>query len=129
LIADGSASAVHDVSDGGVLVAVAEMALAGRITATVNVDIGESPTATLFGEDQGCYVVTSRLEQHEFIGRAREAGVTINRLGTTLASENDIMQLMILSDEEEWYVFMADLRAAHEGFFPRLMGSELTPEF
>jgi hypothetical protein len=36
---------------------------------------------------------------------------------------------MILSDDEEWYVFMPDLRAAHEGFFPRLMGSELPPEF
>ena len=24
---------------------------------------------------------------------------------------------------------LADLRAAHEGFFPRLMGNELTPEF
>ena len=24
---------------------------------------------------------------------------------------------------------LADLRAAHEGFFPKLMGSELTPEF
>jgi hypothetical protein len=24
---------------------------------------------------------------------------------------------------------LRDLRAAHEGFFPRLMGSELTPEF
>jgi hypothetical protein len=26
-------------------------------------------------------------------------------------------------------VSLADLRAAHEGFFPKLMGSELTPEF
>ena len=24
---------------------------------------------------------------------------------------------------------LADLRAAHEGFFPKLMGNELTPEF
>jgi hypothetical protein len=24
---------------------------------------------------------------------------------------------------------LADLRAVHEGFFPKLMGSELTPEF
>jgi len=26
-------------------------------------------------------------------------------------------------------VSLADLRAAHEGFFPKLMGAELTPEF
>jgi phosphoribosylformylglycinamidine synthase len=29
----------------------------------------------------------------------------------------------------EQSVSLADLRAAHEGFFPKLMGSELTPEF
>jgi hypothetical protein len=28
-----------------------------------------------------------------------------------------------------WDIPLADLRAAHEGFFPKLMGSELTPEF
>ena len=26
-------------------------------------------------------------------------------------------------------ISLSDLRAAHEGFFPSLMGSELTPEF
>jgi len=122
LIADGAVSAVHDVSDGGVLVAVAEMALAGKITATVNIDTGASVTATLFGEDQGCYVVTSTIEQHEFIARAAEAGVLINRLGMTLAAEEDIRQLMILGDEDQWYIHIDDLRAAHEGFFPALMG-------
>ena len=31
--------------------------------------------------------------------------------------------------EDVGSVSLADLRAAHEGFFPKLMGSELTPEF
>ena len=37
--------------------------------------------------------------------------------------------------EDDWPDFrtfsvsLTDLRAAHEGFFPKLMGSELTPEF
>ena len=56
LIAEGKVSAVHDVSDGGLLVAVAEMALAGGIGATLE-QIGDHMTA--FGEDQGRYVVTS----------------------------------------------------------------------
>jgi hypothetical protein len=30
---------------------------------------------------------------------------------------------------QETEIPLADLRAAHEGFFPKLMGSELTPEF
>jgi phosphoribosylformylglycinamidine synthase len=129
LIRDGAASAVHDVSDGGVLIAVVEMALAGGFTATVNVDTGASAVETLFGETQGCYVVSTPLAQHEFIERAKEAGVEINRLGTTLAPEDEIMHMLILSDEEEWMIPLADLRAAHEGFFPKLMGGELTPEF
>jgi hypothetical protein len=37
----------------------------------------------------------------------------------------------LLGEQEqiEGDVPLADLRAAHESFFPRLMGSELTPEF
>ena len=52
---------MHDCSDGGAAVAVAEMALAGDIgmTMTVVPQI-PNPGAILFGEDQGRYVVTTR---------------------------------------------------------------------
>ena len=56
LIADGAVTAVHDVSDGGLLVALTEMALAGGIGAFI--DPIES-VAEAFGEDQGRYVVTA----------------------------------------------------------------------
>ncbi|MEM8826807.1 MAG: phosphoribosylformylglycinamidine synthase subunit PurL, partial [Pseudomonadota bacterium] len=55
LIADGSVTAVHDVSDGGLLAAVTEMALAGgrgaRLAALTH--------AEAFGEDQARYIVTA----------------------------------------------------------------------
>ena len=59
LIGDGAVSAVHDVSDGGLLVAVAEMAMASGIGA----DAGRAPSelpahAFWFGEDQARYLVT-----------------------------------------------------------------------
>lgn len=56
LIADGVATAVHDVSDGGLLVAIAEMAMAGGIGARLDVTFN---TAQAFGEDQSRYVVTT----------------------------------------------------------------------
>ncbi len=54
LIADDLVTAVHDLSDGGLLVALAEMALAGGIGAEVEaMDAGAA-----FGEDQGRFLVT-----------------------------------------------------------------------
>jgi phosphoribosylformylglycinamidine synthase II len=59
LIAEGVVTAVHDVSDGGLLVALAEMALASGIGAECFYDAGpEELTGWAFGEDQARYVVT-----------------------------------------------------------------------
>jgi phosphoribosylformylglycinamidine synthase II len=56
LIADGAVTAVHDVSDGGLLVALAEMALASGKGCELDAAL---TTAEAFGEDQGRYVVTA----------------------------------------------------------------------
>ncbi|KHK91239.1 phosphoribosylformylglycinamidine synthase subunit PurL [Novosphingobium malaysiense] len=55
-IGEAKVSAVHDVSDGGLLVALAEMALAGGKGCQLDSDLD---TAKAFGEDQGRYVVTA----------------------------------------------------------------------
>ncbi len=99
LIAEGKVTAVHDVSDGGLLVALAEMALAGNRGAAIEAGCGTAAEA--FGEDQGVYVLTAPAGSLE-----GEAGVT--RVGRTGGTS-------LLG------VALADLRAAHEGFFPALM--------
>ncbi len=104
LIHDGSVSAVHDVADGGLLVAVAEMALAGDIGAEL-ADLGH---AQAFGEDQARYVVTTR-NSDALLAAALTAGVSARRLGTT-------------GGDSLAGVRLAVLRSAHEGFFPTLMG-------
>ncbi len=75
LVAEGKVTAVHDVSDGGLLVAVAEMALKGGIGCQLE-GIGDHFTA--FGEDQGRYVVTSQVAD-----QIQAAGIPMTRIGTT----------------------------------------------
>ena len=61
MIHAGTATAVHDLSDGGLLVALAEMAMAGNIGAVLDAaPSGLVPHGYWFGEDQARYVVTVR---------------------------------------------------------------------
>ena len=126
LIADGLVTAVHDCSDGGAAVAVAEMALAGNIGFRMTV-VEQIPNAgaILFGEDQGRYVVTTR-DPQAVRATANAAQLFAVPIGTT-GGESIVFDLVGRGGEQS--VGLAELRAAHEGFFPRLIGSELTPEF
>jgi len=85
LIRDGHVTAVHDVSDGGLLVAIAEMAMASGIGARLyGAPVTMPPHAFWFGEDQARYLVTAPLEQSEvMIAKARSASVAVRRLGQT----------------------------------------------
>ena len=58
LIGAGLVNAVHDVSDGGLAVALAEMALAGGIGASVSHNQAYTAAQWWFGEDQARYVLT-----------------------------------------------------------------------
>ena len=58
LIGQGLVTACHDVSDGGLLCAVAEMALGSRgLRADLLIPDGKTAHSWCFGEDQGRYVV------------------------------------------------------------------------
>jgi phosphoribosylformylglycinamidine synthase len=94
-------TAVHDVSDGGLAVAVAEMAIAGGIGADLktaldtasrdgaNAGLPEAPApipqpAFWFGEDQARYVVTVReSDAAAVLELAGVNGVPMGRIGTT----------------------------------------------
>jgi len=59
-IRNADVSACHDISDGGVLVAVAEMVLAGSVGAVLNPGPADiAPHAFWFGEDQARYLVAT----------------------------------------------------------------------
>ena len=118
LTAQGLATAMHDVSDGGALVAIAEMALAGGIGVEVTLPNVPNPAAILFGEDQGRALVTA-VDPDAVVAAATAATIFAAPIGRT--GGNDL-------SGPGFNASLADLRAAHEGFFPKLMSSELTPE-
>ncbi len=119
MITRGFVNAVHDVSDGGVAVTLAEMALASGIGATIDQAQPFGIAGSFFGEDQGLYIVTVPDEAlTEFLSAAAAADVPADPMGRTIKD-----RLIFELDEGDWCVTIDDLRSAHEGFFPALMGA------
>ncbi|HVZ50958.1 MAG TPA: phosphoribosylformylglycinamidine synthase subunit PurL [Pseudolabrys sp.] len=119
LIRDGVASAVHDVSDGGLLVAIAEMAMASHIGATLTAAPTDIPAhAHWFGEDQARYLVTVPAAQAEAVfARAGAASVPVWRIGVTGGDA--------LAIEGERPVTIAALRERFEGWLPAYMAGNV----
>jgi phosphoribosylformylglycinamidine synthase subunit PurL len=113
LIAEGVATAVHDIADGGLLVALAEMAMASGIGA----ELDRAPLAAhafWFGEDQARYLVTVKAAVAERImARVRAAGVPIRQLGFTGGDA--------LTVQDERPILIATLRERFEGWLPAYM--------
>jgi len=116
LIAEGVATAVHDVADGGLAVTLAEMAMASGIGARL--DPARSPAhAFWFGEDQARYVVTVTAAQAPLVAdRARKAGVAVRNLGAT---GGDALTL-----GAERPILVKTLRDKFEGWLPGYMAGQ-----
>ncbi|MEO8546935.1 MAG: phosphoribosylformylglycinamidine synthase subunit PurL [Sphingomicrobium sp.] len=129
LLAEGVITAVHDVSDGGILVAVTESALAGDIGARLLLEAFEDQVDrervqhawSMFGENQGRYIVTEPHSHHVVEIMAAECGVGCCFIGWT---GGDKIALRTADRSSRGDIPLADLRAAHEGFFPNLMGAD-----
>jgi len=117
LIREHKVRAVHDVSDGGLLVAMAEMALAGDMGAQLFPYEGRLPAhAAWFGEDQGRYVLETTPElAEEIIERARLLALPARVVGRVGGNA------LTLKDEAS--LRLGDLRATHEEWLPKYMGS------
>ncbi|MFC3097702.1 phosphoribosylformylglycinamidine synthase subunit PurL [Alteraurantiacibacter palmitatis] len=114
LIAAGLVNAVHDVSDGGMAVALAEMALAGGLGAEVENHPDYDPARWWFGEDQARYIVTvpdiAAFQAQLAKGTRNEdtAGSGVRRLGT-------------VGGDSLFGVKLDALREAHLSFFKNWM--------
>lgn len=102
-------TACHDVSDGGLLVALAEMSMPKGLGLGVGL---EGDGAFWFGEDQGRYVLATK-SPDVVLEKAKKAGVPLTKIGETGGT------VIALGGSK---VAVKALREAHEGFLPNYMG-------
>ena len=115
LIGEGLAAVCHDIGDGGPLVALAEMALAGGIGCRVAAPAGLPAHAFWFGEDQGRYLLAVDGDGARLLERARRAGIPALPLGQT---GGDALTAAAAAS-----IPLAVLRERHEGWLPDYMAS------
>jgi phosphoribosylformylglycinamidine synthase len=106
-------AAAHDLSDGGLAVAISEMALAAKIGATIN--IPEDHFVHLFSETPGRIMIAIESEKvDEFIGRAIDLEITTTRIGKTGGDQ--------LVFENLFSISIAEMRKVNSETLPRLFG-------
>jgi phosphoribosylformylglycinamidine synthase len=116
LITAGRVTAVHDVSDGGLAVAIAEMAMASAIGATLTTPAGKPRGEFWFGEDQARYVLTAKgAEADKILSEAKGAGIPAVKLGAT---RDDVLKI-----DGEDVSPVARLKELNEEWLPKLMSA------
>ena len=104
LIDEGLVTACHDVSDGGLLVAAAEMALAAGRGVNLQTPVKQRAAAFWFGEDQGRYLIAATPSAADtLLLKAAMAGVQASKIGRfggpdILLDDSDALSLLDLSD-------------------------------
>jgi phosphoribosylformylglycinamidine synthase II len=112
LIRGRQLSAVHDLSDGGLVCAAAEMALASNVGIALTATSEHNATPYLCGEDQGRYLVATG-NPDAVIAAAKANGVHANVCGEAYGD--------VFSSRELFGIPLAELRAANEGWMPGFM--------
>ena len=112
LIGECLLSAVHDLSDGGLAVALAEMAMSGGIGAEVSASDAYTAAQWWFGEDQARYVVTVSPENAEAFNRIVAEGPDIDE-----AEMVGFTRIGTVGGDTLLGVSLDELRGAHQSFF------------
>ncbi|WP_225889934.1 phosphoribosylformylglycinamidine synthase subunit PurL [Indioceanicola profundi] len=113
LINDGLVTASHDIADGGLLVTIAEMAMASGLGADLPV-LADADAGALFGEDQSRYVLTVRPEHAaDVVKRAADLGVPLAKLGTVAGTA--------LTGISGTAISVQELKRINEGWMPGWM--------
>lgn len=115
LIRSGQVDAVHDLSDGGIALALAEMAMAGNVGAEITAfPEGLALHAFLFGEDQARYLIAVDEDvAADILYEAGAIGIPAVTLGLTGGDA------LILPGRQA--ISVKQLKAAHEAWLPEYM--------
>lgn len=117
LITAGIATACHDLSDGGLAIALAEMCISGRIGATINALPNIATHAALYGEDQARYLVTVKAaDKTSALASLQQAGVSVQEIGAVGGASLTITDVLALD--------VATMTATNENWLPRYMAGE-----
>ena len=121
VIRNGQATACHDLSSGGLALALAEMAMASGHGMDIDLSQCQGPShALLFGEDQARYIVTVPSDLANYVMVSAEgAGVPFRQLGTVSGASLKIDSLFDIA--------VSRLRDSHESWFPAFMDGTLAP--
>ena len=114
LIRSGRARVVHDLSDGGLVCAAAEMALASGVGITLRATSMGHAHPYLFGEDQARYLLALS-DPDPVLEAARAAGVHASLAGTAGGDE--------LASPGLFAIGLAELRSANEDWLPGYMAA------
>ena len=113
-MAEGMIAAAHDIADGGLLVAVADMLIAGNVGAEMAVPDTDAH-GWAFGEDQARYVVAVS-DADTFIAAAEAASISVRPCGKTIAAAE-----LKLADSDT--ISVEELSTAYEACLPDLMAA------
>ncbi|MCF8603099.1 phosphoribosylformylglycinamidine synthase subunit PurL [Gordonia sp. HY442] len=114
---DGLVSAAHDISEGGLIQAVAEAALAGETGCRVLLPEGVDPFVWLFSESAGrVLVAVPRTEETRFTGMLTARSMPWTRIGVVDQGSDE------LEVQDQFAVKLDELREVHEGTLPKLFG-------
>ena len=114
-IAARTVIAAHDISDGGLIPALADMIVAGRVGATISMPEGANH-GWAFGEDQGRYIVATN-NLPALMAAAEDSGIEVQHLGTTNSSE----ELKLSSGD---IISVKEINDAFENWLPDLMSGK-----
>ncbi|HEX6859805.1 MAG TPA: phosphoribosylformylglycinamidine synthase subunit PurL [Caulobacteraceae bacterium] len=112
LIKSRQVTGIHDLSDGGLIVAAAEMALASNVGVTLIATSEKNAHPFLFGEDQARYLVATQ-DPDALVAKAQAAGVHASVVGEAGGSA--------FASRELFSIPMQTLRDTHEGWLPNYM--------
>ncbi len=117
LIENEQVNTCHDLSDGGLISGLADMAISGRVGADLVIESDLPLHVSLFSETQARYLVAADEATSEVIRKeAKDAGVPVTVLGTTGGDK-------IIINEGELELDLNALTEAHEGWMPNFMAN------
>ena len=117
LIENGDIDTCHDLSDGGLIAAISDMAITGNIGASITLDDSLPVHTALFSETQARYLIAVDADKAgQIIAKASNAGIAVTSLGATGGDSVSV-------NDNTLNISLTGLKSAYESWFPTFMNA------